>query len=517
MQDDVQSRVIAFLKRRETYNLSAGEVRCIQTHGALVFLAGENAYKMKRAVTFAYLDFSTLDKRETACRHELERNMAFAPELYLDVVPVVEDASGNLRLDGSGAALEWLVRMRRFEQSELFDARAARDDLDIAVMTPLADRIAAFHKAASVAAPQDAKGRLLRILRDTTETLRRVPHVVSAQEVNCFETSAQNFLAKSGAHLDLRARDGMVRHCHGDLHLQNIVLLDGQPVLFDAIEFDDDIATIDVLYDLAFLLMDLWHRDLTAHANVCFNRYMSVDPAQIAQSGLEVLPIFLAMRAGIRAMVAVDRLTTSEMRAGSQGEAARQDIKDYVRLAERFLQPAVPTLIVIGGRSGTGKSTVAAALAPEVGRAPGAVHIRSDVERKRHFGRDPLQSLPAESYQENVSEEIYAVLLERARRVLMSGHAVILDATYLATRHRQAVEAVARDTGAAFHGIWLDAPEGDLLKRVQQRQNDASDADVSVVKKQGMRDIGANTWAAVDARGDIDTVVARVRQVVLGG
>ena len=192
-----------------------------------------------------------------------------------------------------------------------------------------------------------------------------------------------------------------MRHCHGDLHLRNIVEIDGAPVLFDAIEFDDRLATIDVLYDLAFLLMDLGKRGLGPHANVVLNAYLDAEGSTGNLVGLATLPLFLSMRATIRAKV---ELLRARMAPHGQAAAAREEARVYFELAQRFLAPAAPRLIAIGGLSGTGKSAVARAIAPSVGAFPGAVHVRSDVERKRLFGVAPRERLPARAYAPEISD-----------------------------------------------------------------------------------------------------------------
>ncbi len=512
MSEETQARVIAFLSHPETYNLSIERIQCITTHGAIVFLAGSHAYKMKRAVRFPYMDFSTIQKREAACRHELERNLLAAPTIYQDVIPVIQNAHGELELNGMGAPVEWLVVMKRFEQSQLLDNLASNDQLDLSMITTLADRIATYHQKAPKRLSQNTLTRLGQVITETTDTFRLASEFLSSEEVDAFSKNSRLHLVENSGLLCSRACNGLVRLCHGDLHLRNVVLINGQPTLFDAIEFDDNIATIDVLYDLAFLLMDLWHRDLRDHANTCFNRYCSVAVESAELNGLAALPLFLAMRAAIRAMVAVDLTRTTD--PADRGEASKTEhvIRSYFDLATKFLQPLQTNLIAIGGRSGTGKSTLAAAIAPDIGRPPGALHLRSDVERKRLFGIDPLKRLPENKYTDSVTDQVYTELHARAEQALATGHSVILDATFFSPVHRELVQNIAKTFNARFCGIWLEAPEQELHDRVRNRRNDASDADGSVVQLQGTVDVGPNTWRHINASGNLSSVLPRVIQ-----
>ena len=293
-----------------------------------------------------------------------------------------------------------------------------------------------------------------------------------------------------------------MRHCHGDLHLRNIVEIDGAPVLFDAIEFDDRLATIDVLYDLAFLLMDLGARALTGHANAVLNAYLDADGRTGNLIGLKALPLFLSLRAMIRAKV---ELLRAEASAEASDAAARAGA--YFALASDYLRMAVPRLIVIGGVSGSGKSTVARALAPRIGSFPGAVHVRSDVERKRLFGVQADQTLPAEAYTPELTEIVYATCRKRAAMALEGGQTVIVDAVHALPEERDRIEAVAAQAGVAFAGLWLEAPRAVLRDRVARRMGDVSDATPAIVDAQLAYDIGPQNFALIDGSKPLEEVI----------
>jgi predicted kinase len=289
-----------------------------------------------------------------------------------------------------------------------------------------------------------------------------------------------------------------VRRCHGDLHLRNIALIAGAPVLFDAIEFDEKIAIGDVLYDLAFLIMDLWQRDLRAAANAVLNRYLWGSPDGEGEiRGLSALPLFLALRAVIRAKVAA-------LAAGQgAGEDKVREAQDYFAAAGAFLAPDVPALIAVGGLSGSGKSTLAARLAPHLGRPPGAVHLRSDIVRKRLFEVPETERLPEDAYAEAATKRVYEALRHGAAAALRAGRTVVVDAVHLRPDERAAIAAVAAAEGAPFTGLWLDAPAPTLEQRVSARKGDASDADAAVVRRQLDLDPGSVAWHRLDAGADI--------------
>ena len=265
--DDAQAEVIAWLGSVQAYPaLSARQraegVRRYETHGALVFAAGDDVYKIKRAVRFPYMDFSTLELRERVIRREFEINKPNAPELYLGVVPVTRGADGGLTLGGGGRPVEWALHMRRFRDADLLSAVAARGGIDRALALRIADAVAAAHERAEVIEGRDGGARLARVLEQVIAGLAAERDAFDAAAVGRFSEVSRAALVDVTPLLDRRAAEGRVRRCHGDLHLGNIVLWgsrlgDGKPLLFDALEFDDRLASVDTLYDLAFLLMDL--------------------------------------------------------------------------------------------------------------------------------------------------------------------------------------------------------------------------------------------------------------------
>jgi aminoglycoside phosphotransferase family enzyme/predicted kinase len=411
------------------------------------------------------------------------------------------------RLGGDGEAVEFVLKMRRFDQAGLYDRMAGEGRLGVASMAPLAAVIASFHDSADrvLSAGQTVR-RLEGVLGDNAETFAADPAVFPPQKARALEAESRQSLTALAPLLASRASGGFVRHCHGDLHLRNIVEIDGSPVLFDALEFDDRLATIDVLYDLAFLLMDLGKRGLNAHANALLNAYLDAEGDTGNLVGLAALPLFLSMRAAVRAKVELLRAT---MDAPDRAASARGEARAYFDLAHDFLAPPGPRLVAIGGLSGSGKSEVARAIAPHIGAFPGAVHVRSDVERKRMFGVGPLERLPPEAYaQEEVTKQVYAACRKRASMALDGGQAVIVDAVHARQEEREALAALSAAAGVPFTGLWLDAPANILRDRIAARSADVSDATVELVDVQRGYDIGPQSFAVIDARGSLERVAA---------
>jgi uncharacterized protein len=504
-----QTEVVAFLMRPESYDGTASRVERIDTHGAMIFLAGERAYKLKRAVKLPYLDFSTLDKRRAVCERELELNRRTAKSLYLDVLCIRRGPDGRLHFGADGEPVDWVVVMKRFPQEAVLDRMSAAGRLGPALMMPLAHVVRRFHADAARKPDADWLATLSQIIGTLEETFSGEDAAPLGLDAGSYLAALRQELEARAPLLSERQQQGYVRCCHGDLHLKNIVLLDGKPVLFDAIEFDEDLSNMDVLYDLGFLLMDLWHRGAKPEANAVLSAYFEGDAGAGEMAGLRLLPLFLSLRAAIRGMVGVHMLSVVPQEKRAETE---QSVRDYAALARDLLEPQPAVLLCVGGLSGTGKTTVARALAPSTGPAPGAIHLRSDVQRKLMFGVAPASPLPPEAYSGEASGRVYRRLLEKAAPILQAGHAVILDAGFREPEQRKAAEQLARATGVAFHGLWLHANAGEMLARVEQRRGDASDAGRDIVLRQLQSRIAPPAgWTVIEAGGRLDQTLARAQ------
>jgi aminoglycoside phosphotransferase family enzyme/predicted kinase len=499
-----QTSIIDFLGRPESHGGAA--VERIETHASVVFLAGTRAYKLKRAVRFDYLDFSSVERRRLCCEAEVRLNRRTAPSIYRGVVPVTLESDGSYALGGRGTPRDWLVAMNRFPADGLFDRLAARGALDVDLMRPLADAIAAFHERAEHRVDHGGRAGMAWVIDGNVAGFEEFGgRMLDRAAIDRLALRSRDELARRALLLDQRRAAGFVRHCHGDLHLRNIVLLDGQPTLFDGVEFNDEIACTDILYDLAFLLMDLSYRGLPRHANVVWNRYLS---HMDALDGLSLMPLFLSCRAAVRAKTNATSATLEHDDA--RRAAFAQNAQAYLSMAESFLEPPPPRLVAIGGLSGSGKSTLAAAIAPATGAPPGAVVLRSDEVRKELFGVALDHHLGPAAYASDVSACVYRAAVTRAVEAVRQGATAIVDAVFARPDDRAVVERAASAAGVPFLGVWLDAPTAVRLARTAARHGDASDADAAVAARQRAEDTGEITWWRLDAVAPIDRLSAAV-------
>lgn len=506
MVTESQEATIAFLARPATYG-RPGPVERIDTHAAIVFLVGDRAYKLKRAVTYPYLDYGTADLRRRACEAELVLNRRTAPELYLGMQAVGRLPDGRLTLEDQGEAVDWLVVMRRFDGAGLFDELASQGSLTPDLLRALADVVAAFHATAEVRIDHGGARSMRAVIDDNRQSMIDFGSVLSAALVEELHAGSGDALERVALLLDRRRQQGHVRRCHGDLHLRNIVRSAGRPLLFDCIEFSDELACIDVLYDLAFLLMDLWHRGLAAGANLVFNRYL--DRADEAD-GLAAMPLMLSMRAAIRALVAAQ--TAARVDEGPARRREEDAARAYLEQATAHLRPSPQGLVAVGGLSGTGKSSLAYALAPGLGTAPGARVLRSDVVRKRLAGVPPETRLPRDSYSAAAHADTYAVLERQVAAALAGGYAAVADAVFARPDERNRMAEVAKRAGVPFAGFWLEAPADVLEMRLARRIADASDATADVLRRQLSYDIGSLAgWTRLDAGGELAATLAAAR------
>lgn len=509
MVTEDQSEVVAFLLRPGTHGPEAPRVDHIETHSAMVFLAGDRALKLKRAVLYDFLDFSTIERRRQCCEAEVAINQRVAPGIYRGVVAVTRDADGGLALGGPGAAVEWLVDMTRFDDGALADRLAERGALTVMAMGALAQAVAAFHDGANRRADRGGAAGMQWVVDGNRRAFDAFGDAVFPDPGRArLVRDTARALDNGAAHLDRRRDSGYVRQCHGDLHLGNVVVLDGVPTPFDAVEFSDDISAIDVVYDLAFLLMDLWHRALPHHANVALNEYLR--HTRDLES-LALLPLFLSCRAAVRAKTNATAATLSHDAAARRPLVATA--RQYLDLAQTFLAPPGPVLVAVGGRSGSGKSTAAAALAFTIGAAPGALYLRSDLIRKDLCGVAPLTRLPAAAYTADVTARVYARLCHDAAVALAAGHAVVCDGVFGEAWERSALDDVARESGVPFVPVWLDAPDATLRARVAARRDDVSDATEAVIERQAAY-VPPAAWMRVDASDTADITAARVAEVL---
>ena len=478
--------LVAALRSPACYPHPVGEVEVMQTHISYVVLAGEFAYKIKKPVRFAFLDFAGLEARRFYCEEELRLNRRTAPSLYLDVVPIGGTHAAPI-VGGDGPAIEYAVRMRRFAQGDLLDRRAAEGRLRPADIDALAASVARFHAQAARArrgAPFGTPELLLAQALDNftaLEGLEREPGtrdiLRQLREWTCREHAARL------AQLENRRTEGFVRECHGDLHLGNVVLVDGTPAPFDCIEFDARLRTIDVMSDVAFTVMDLHRLEMPRLAARFLDAYLQETGDY---GGLGLLRFYCVYRALVRAKIAGLRAYQVDIDEGERVRALER-LRRHVVLARRLSGRGIARLILMHGLSGSGKTFVASQLLETLG----AIRLRSDVERKRLHGVAPLgvsaSALGGGIYSQEANLGTYERIAALAHGAIADGYPVIVDATFLEREQRAAFRALAERARVPFAIVACEAPEAVLRERLAIRARggrDASEADAAVLALQ---------------------------------
>jgi|TARA_R100000501_G_scaffold8550_1_gene17382 hypothetical protein len=483
-----QDAVVAFLSSPRTYGGRAPEH--VTTHISHIFLTERRAYKLKRALKLPFVDYRDVQDRRAFCRREVAINRHAAPSLYLGVIPVTCEANGRLALDGDGQPVDWLVEMRRFDRNMQFDVMLDGGRLTEGILNRTGDRIAALHMDAAIVRVHNAARDFREILRNLAADIFANVETGQVRDCQGWASAAMQSCARQAFLLDRRGRHGFVRFCHGDLHLSNICLWDGVPTPFDAVEFRDDLARIDVAYDLAFLLADLELRGHRGKAQLLLSRYLS---ATRDYAGLTLIPLFMSARAMVRAL-------TSAMKGHSTAH--------HIEWASEMLASRKRArLIAIGGLSGTGKTT----LARELLTLPRTITISSDVVRKRMFHELPERVLGEAAYTAAVNCAVYRRLRRDCARALRAGWNVIVDATFTDAGERAAIQRLAKDAAADFSGFWLQGDEATLSARLAARPKGPSDADRPVLKRQIESGTGPINWHVLNASAPVLDVLSEVQ------
>ena len=464
-------------------HVQLGADALIETHISSVLLAGAYAYKLKKPVAFGFLDFSTLAARAHFCAEELRLNRRTAPQIYLDVQPVTGTIDAP-RLGGAGAPIEHALRMRRFDPAQGLDQVAARGELDAAHADALAAAIARLHGAAARAPAGSRFGAPATVLHWADENLavlRAGSHAAADRaRLDALADITRRSFDRLRPQFAARQAEGFVRECHGDLHLGNAVLIDGAPVLFDALEFNDALRWIDVISDIAFLFMDLLDHGQAALAWRLLSGYLETTGDY---DGVALLRFYAVYRALVRAKVALLRVQQPTVPPVARVRA-QAGFAHYLALAETLAAaPPRPLLVVMTGLSGSGKSTVAQQLAARLG----AVRVRSDVERKRLAGLAPVARGAPALYAPQMTERTYARLRQVAAGLLAAGVPVVVDAASLRAEERRTLAKVAAAGGGRAAVVACNAPDAVLDARVAARMqagHDPSDATLEVLARQ---------------------------------
>jgi aminoglycoside phosphotransferase family enzyme/predicted kinase len=461
------------------YHLKEGADQVIETSCATVVLKGNRAYKIKKSVDYGFLDFTSAEKRRAALLRELRYNQRMAADIYLGVEEIGDES---------------VLVMRRFDTSGVLGEQSAAiadwtPDLDL--MHELGRLVARFHAGSEVCRDAEHANNIKYVIDSNSRNIAAFRDQLGAEAVDAYDEAIRAAYDTVRDQVLRRFEDGHVRHCHGDLHLGNILIENDKPVLFDCIEFNERLSQIDVLYDLAFLLMDLWVRGHDAAANRILNAWLEQaarleDDVRGLYAGLELLPLYMSVRAGVRCHVNANY--------GGEAHYGMDKARMYLEAAHRFLDVMPAQLTAIGGLSGSGKSTRARKIASGLGRPPGAAVLRSDEIRKRLWACPEYERLPREAYTADENNRVYSQMLDLADATLRAGQPVILDATFREAAWRDRAESLARDAGVSFDGLWLTAPSDLRRARVEARVRDVSDATADVAAGQQDIDLAGLGW-----------------------
>lgn len=475
-----QRKLIAALRDPLCYAPAVPSVQVIETHISWVLLAGDYAYKIKKAINLGFLDYTELDARKFYCDEEIRLNWRTAPDIYLDTVAI----GGNRDAPKFGAqpALEYAVRMHRFDSANLMDDLLLRGKISAQHIDRLAARIARFHAGVPVtdADSEFGTGKSINFaaLQNFEQLRSLLTDEADRENIAALEVSTEAEYARSRKIFETRRTQGFVRECHGDLHLGNIVLLGDEPVPFDCIEFNPALRWIDVMDEVAFFVMDLLHRNHSDLAWRFLNAYLE---AGGDYGGVSALRFYLAYRAMVRAKVSAIRIAQTGVHEHTKSNEIGA-CRNYLTLAQQCLALYRPSLIIMHGLPGSGKTTFSQLALQQMG----AIRVRSDVERKRLFGIGALgdsRVVGGDIYSLDATRRTYARLQELASCILLAGFPVIVDAAFLKQDEREVFHELAKSMSVPFAIASLHAEDRILRERIRQRRNDASEADVSVLDK----------------------------------
>lgn len=490
-----------FFLNPSSYAHATTVIKHVETHISDLFLTGLFAYKVKKSLQLDFLDFSTVEKRREYCEKELILNKKFAPDLYESVVAVFED-DGVLSFEGEGVPVEYAVKMKQFDEHSLFSELLEDGNLTNELIVQVTRSIARFHRNAELRHGCWGPSQIRDLVAENISSLSaHAPELVSRELIASLSSKIDEALSLLG-HLILSRQSTFVRSLHGDLHLRNIALLSGQPIVFDGIEFNDQLSNCDVWADIAFLTMDLRYRKHPELAMNVINVYLEENDDF---EGLSLLRLYESYRAQVRAKVSC--LEFDAIGEPRQKHHAKESAALHSELALKCLDSGERFILAIGGFSGTGKTTLARALAPLIG----AIHIRSDVVRKHLLGIELLDRADANAYTAHMEERVYDEMRRRARIAVSAGYGVIVDAVHRSADQRFQIENLAKELDCPCSRVWCSLPLEAARERVRRRSGDASDATEQVVVEQFRGDISNINWNILETHRPLGELLEQAR------
>ncbi len=503
---DNQEKIIQTLSRPQLYPGNVKEVTIRQSHISILFLAGDYAYKLKRAVLSKHVDFSTPEKRRLACVQEMKRSTIYAPHLILGIKSVRELPDGSIQIGGKkGVEFDTVLVMRRLPDNVLLNNLLPDESFDRFEIMELAERLADLHTKAKSFRTKWSADDIQRVILEHEELLSCFPGIINKRALNALTKVSLENLRRNRLLVNLRQKSGHVRKCHGDLLLSNIAYENDEFLFFSPVEYNDSMSCIDVLYDLAYLMMDLEAKGLRRLANMLFNQYIAY---MNDMEGFPLLPLYQSMRAARRAGVCAKR---SSLLTGSEKEVAIKQSQMYFEMARHFMTRFKPVLIACGGLSGSGKSRIAREIGGLMNPAPGAVILRENVIKKQISGCPLNEPLDSTYTTPAVEKVVYDVLYQQAKSALSVGACVIVDALFYDPAQRQAVKQLAKDMDIPFIGLWMDAPLPVRAERVSIRKNKIDDTHLEKeLESQLSLETGVIEWHQITTEQEKDDTTKQV-------
>lgn len=465
-----QSDIIQALCDPTTYGKNVKKVTIRQSHIALIFFAGDMVYKLKRAVIYPTVDFSTPEKRKLACISEMKRSTIYAPHLILGIKPIKRLKNGKIHIGGQrGQEIDTVIVERRIPQKSLLNFLLPSPSFDRFETMDLAESLAELHSKAKTFHSKWGTEVIQKIILRTETTLNYFPEIFNRNEVNSLTHASLDMLKKNARLVTFRQKTGRVKKCHGDLSLSNVAYDKKKFLFISPIEYNETLDCIDTLYDLAYLTMDLEMKGLRRLSNILFNHYMSY---MNDIEGFPLLPLYQSLRAAFRAAVYAK---TTTILTGIEKTEAIQKAQKYFALSRRFMADFKPVLIACGGLSGSGKSRIAREIGGLMNPAPGAIILRDDVVKKQITGLAPHQRFNKTMDTPAFEKVVYEVLRQQATTALRTGSCVIVDALFHDPVQRKGIEKLAQKMNVPFVGLWMDAPLSVRTERVKHRKQTPSD------------------------------------------